>query len=313
MTGKGELRRAVRDAVRRSPAADVYTRLTARSLRDSERHGIDLLLTSPALLLEAEGGGDIRLSSDDIAERADAVFSTLFVERSPVSAQAQAALWSLKKLGLDAGSRDLAAIRADYAGRPVGTRVADALDAAGLSFVAVQAGLFEAVEQPFAEIDERLHASLNLDVLGDPDTAWPVLAERGATTLAAARDAVIEAAQGLDAASLLVSAPFDGPLWTKCVVPASESLGIPVLAANGLPTALPDAPALHRRFLREGLMFHAYCSGATALEQLPGLWRQARGALESALAEAYAPLLKCGWRLSEGEIVHDIEQILTAR
>ncbi len=311
ISGRSELRQAVRDAVRDVPTADIFTRLTIQSLWDTERRGIDLLLTSPALLREAEAYRDIRLASDDLTERADAVFSALFVERSPVSAYAQAALLSLKKLGLNPGDRDLSAIRSEYRARPAGTRAADVLDAAGLSFVAVQAGLFESVAAPVSDVDERFRISICLDMLADPNTAWPALAVQGCFTLEAARDFIIACANKLEAASFFVERPFEGALWSECVLPAIDVLNIPVLPVSRLPLELPDAKSLAQRIAKEGMTFHPYCSGAITLEELPGLWRHMRWALEKALEERYMPLLKSGWRLLEGEIAHDASQILS--
>ncbi len=311
ISSRAELRQAVRDAVRDASAADIFTRLTIQSLWDTERRGIDLLLTSPALLREAEVYRDIRLASDSLTERADAVFSALFVERSPVSAYAQAALWSLKKLGLNPGDRDLSAIRSEYRARPAGTRAADVLDAAGLSYVAVQVGLFESVAAPVSDVDERFRISIGLDALADPNVAWPTLAAKGCLTLEEAREYIIGCGEKLDAASFFVEKPFEGALWAECVLPAVEALDIPLLVVSGLPMELPDAKGLARRISREGMTFRHYCSGATSLEELPGFWKHARGALEKALEERYAPLLKSGWRLLEGEIAHDVSQILS--
>ena len=99
IAGRDALKRAVRAAVRKTPAADRYTKLTMRSLFSASEQGIDALLTDEELLLEASRYGDVRLTSPERAERAEAVFAVLF-DRSPVSERAQAVLWSLKSWGL---------------------------------------------------------------------------------------------------------------------------------------------------------------------------------------------------------------------
>ncbi len=310
IAGRDALKRAVRAAVRKTPAADRYTKLTMRSLFSTAEQGIDALLTDEALLLEASRYGDVRLTSPERAERAEAVFAVLFIDRSPVSERAQAVLWSLKKLGLDAGTRDLAALRGAWACRPAEDRVPDALDMANLSSVAVQVGLLEEAAQPLSRFDERLRVSLSLDALGDAHRAWPLLAQKGCRNHDDVRALIVSTAERLEAESLLVTKAFGGALYESCVLPAAEQLLLPLVRAEDMGDDLADASALKARFSREGFSFCPYASAASAVEQLPGRWEQARKAIAGALVEAYAPLLKAGWSLSAGEIEHDIEQML---
>jgi len=310
ISSREELKRVVRDAVRRTPAVDLYTRLDLHALFSEARQGIDALLADPTLIAEARRYGDVRLDSGNIRERAEAVFASLFIDRSPVSRQAQVVLWSLKKVGLDAGSRDLNRIRFQWAQRQADERVLDVLDMANLSSVAVRVDLLEESAQPLSRFDDRLSASLCLDVLKNPDEAWLRLAPLGCRSHEDIRQYIMDTADRLEACSLLVTHPFDGAMWEQCVRRGADALGIPLVVASDVPTDLPEAKALMARFGREGQSFRPYYSGATVIEQLPGLWEMARKTIAAALVDTYAPLLKSGWRLSAGEVIHDIEQLM---
>lgn len=307
--GREELKRTVRAAVRETPAVDLYTRLSWRSLLHDGGDTMDLLLTQPAIEAEARRYGDVRMLSENRAERAEAVFATLFIERSPISAQAQAVLYSLRKVGIDAGTRDLCKLRRLWAGRPAEERVLDVLDMTNLAKVAVRVDLFEKAQAPSA-FDERLSASLCLNALHDIQAAWPMLAERGCRSYMDIRGLIAETAESLSAGSLLVDEAFEGPAWEECVLPTAEMLGMPLIIASKVEDGLPEAGELAARFLKEGLSFRPYRSGAAVVEQLPGLWEMARRAIIDALTAVYAPLLKTGWALSAGEVTHDIEQLM---
>ncbi|MDR0896936.1 MAG: hypothetical protein LBN04_03675 [Oscillospiraceae bacterium] len=314
ITGREELKRAVRAAVRTTPAVDLGTRLTLKAVFTAPAHGVDALLTTPALLGEAAYyGDDPRLGAPELSARADAVFERLFLQRSPISFQAQAALWSLKRLGLEAGARNLYTLRTDWATRSPDAHLLDALDMANLSQVAVRADLFAENVQPLSLFDERLSLSLCLDALLDAETAWPKLAAAGCHSEEAVRAWLSEMAQRLEVGSFCLTRPPQGRLITACALPAAQSLGLPIVIdapEDGLP---PETPALLARIRREGFAFRPYVSAAATPEALPGLWELARRALAEALFEAYIPLLKAGWRLEMAEIENDVAQWIGAK
>lgn len=307
--GKDELRRIIRGAVRRLPAADRFTRLNAECIFHRERHGIDALLTSGALVREALrcGNGDARLLADDSKTRADAVFETLFTGRSPASDAAQAVLLSLRKLGLSDNAKSLTALRSAYARVPLESRVIDALDMANLSSVAVRVDLFDEETVPLNRFDDRIVASLRVDALANPQTAWMRLAESGCRSLQDVRALIRRQAEKHEAESLTAERAGAGPLFEECVLQAAEALRLPVLYAENVKEGVPDANELRAHIAEAGFSFPPFCSGARVLEQLPGLWAQARYSLIDALTPVYTSLLRTGWQLSAGEIAHDIE------
>lgn len=311
IAGREPLKRLVRAAARETPAVDWMTRLDVKTLFANGPSSIDALLTTPELIREARRYGDVRLDSEDDTERADAVFAALFIDRSPVGEHAKTVLWSLRKLGFDPGERDLYHIRRVWSARPKETRVLDALDMANLSAVAVPVELFDESAEQLSLFDDRLRAALNLDALRDADAAWPRLVAGGCKDTGDVKAFIEKAARRLEAGSLQVTTRFSGALWEKGVLPARESLGIPLIVAGDMTPGLPDADGLARRLLKEGFALIPYASGATAVGLLPGLWEQARKAIADALVEVYMPLVKVGWRLTEGEIVNDIEQLLS--
>ncbi|MDR0928242.1 MAG: hypothetical protein LBM74_00825 [Oscillospiraceae bacterium] len=314
ITGREELKRAVRAAVRAAPAVDLGTRLTLRAVFTAPAQGVDALLTTPALLKEAvRYGDDPRLAAPELSARADAVFERLFLQRSPVSFQAQAALWSLKRLGLEAGARDLGALRAAWATRSPDAHLLDALDMAGLSQVAVRADLFAENVQPLSFFDERLSLSLCLDALPDAETAWPRLIAAGCHTEEAVRIWLSETARRLEAGSFCLTRPPQGRLLTECALPVAKALGLPLVVDAPEDGQPPEPPALLARIRREGFAFRPYVSAAATPEALPGLWELARRALAEALCEAYLPLVKAGWQLEAGEIENDVAQWMGAK
>ncbi len=312
IAGREELKRVVRGAARSVPAADGYTCLTPHALFEGGP-GVDALLTTPALLQEAARYGHVCPPAASPREKADMVYKAIFLDRSPVSDAAQVALWSLKKLGLWVGERSLAGARRVWDRRRPEDRLLDALDMAGLCSVAVRVDIFHLPSTPLTDFDDRLSAALCLDALMDPGAAWPMLAARGCENASHARLLILRSAEKLRPQSLLISAPFSGPLWEEAVLPAAQALALPLVDASSLSTELPSAEALRARIAREGFSFTPYYSGADCVEALPGLWDMARRAVADALIEAYMPLVKSGWMPTAGEVAHDMEAFLRGK
>lgn len=313
ITGREELQGVVRYAVRKTRAADVYTRLTPRALVMDVGRELSTLFTSPELVCEALKYPEFDPEAKSQEEKVNAVFAALFVNRSPIGAQAQSVLWTLERLGLDVGVRDLDELRQQWPKYNDPGHVSDILDLANLSRVAVQIPLLEEAGRPVSFIDDRLEASLCLDILAHTDEAWARLSKRGCRSHDDVYAFIVEAAQKVSAASLLMTEDFSGPFFERCVVPASKALGIPLLQKSALSVGLIDATQLACSIHKNGWAQGRYGSGASSLIALPGIWKQARKAVAQALVEAYTPLIRCGWRLSEAEIEHDIEQMLGNR
>lgn len=112
---------------------------------------------------------------------AQGVYHALFLEHSPIGADAQRALAAMKQWGLNPAVRNLDALRAQWKALHEYSRVSDGLDAAGVSSLAVRVGLFEDDAPELSELDERLHAMLDVTPLFALEDCWTELASRGAS------------------------------------------------------------------------------------------------------------------------------------
>ncbi len=306
--GRDALKRAVRAAVLSAPAVDAYTALSAHTLFSTVHNGIDALFLDPALIHEAALHTLIPPEAASRSARADAVFRALFADRTPMSGAAQAAALSLMALKLDVSRRNLSAARRAWNDLDGPSRVLRVLDAANLSAVAVRVDLFTEQPKPLSLFDERLRAAVCVDALADAEAAWPALAARGCWSYDDVKALILRVAEKSGALSLVCEKRFPGPLFDRARE-AAEALRIPLVVASEADTEA-SAESLTDRIAREGLAFSPYQSRARVLEQLPGLWAAARGRITAALIEAYAPLLKSGWKINEGEIRHDAERFL---
>lgn len=284
---KEELRRILRAAVRKTPIADRMTRLYADML--TAPSGIDALFTSPELLREA-----------DCAASADTVFQRLFLDRSPVSDAAQRVIWSLKKLNLPLGERNLARLRAEWDALPPSMRAIAALDAANVASVAIRCPVFEnapIADSPFA-LDDRLRPCLDATALLD----WRNAVRAENTSLA-------EKAEALHAESILIEAhptdDYGSAMFENHILPACQARKLPLYIAS----EMEENDPLPRRFAERGLTRAPWHSGVHAIEALPGHWELARREIAETLFERYARLLKSGWRLSAAEVEHDVRRL----
>src|SRR5690554_4583024 len=119
MTKFTDLQAKVDEIVQNTPLVDVHTHLYPPTFGSLLLRGVDDLLTYHYLVAETlrylpEKTEDFwRLSP---TEQADLVWRTLFVENSPVSESCRGVLTTLRLLGLDPGSRNLAEYQAFFAG-----------------------------------------------------------------------------------------------------------------------------------------------------------------------------------------------------
>ena len=328
IANREELKRLVRACVRHTAAVDVCSGIPWRNLVAPRQTGPDALLTDEALL---------RLAGRYLPESPDAqgVYHALFLEHSPIGADAQRALAAMKQWGLNPAVRNLDALRAQWKALHEYSRVSDGLDAAGVSSLAVRVGLFEDDAPELSELDERLHAMLDVTPLFALEDCWTELASRGASDRDTLCALIASRGRALAARSLYVGpdARWDGRMVEGCLLPTCRELGVR-LVLDGLsprrwrvegarhvarrPCAeadalgfLPDAPTLCEACGRRGWSLTPYCSAqVTTLEHLPAAWHAARRAVAEALTEMYARTMKTGWRLAEGEVAHDIERLL---
>ena len=221
IANREELKRLVRACVRHTAAVDVCSGIPWRNLVAPRQTGPDALLTDEALL---------RLAGRYLPESPDAqgVYHALFLEHSPIGADAQRALAAMKQWGLNPAVRNLDALRAQWKALHEYSRVSDGLDAAGVSSLAVRVGLFEDDAPELSELDERLHAMLDVTPLFALEDCWTELASRGASDRDTLCALIASRGRALAARSLYVGpdARWDGRMVEGCLLPTCRELGV---------------------------------------------------------------------------------------
>ena len=113
-----DIRTAVDDILRDTPAVDIHTHLFAPSFGRLALWGIDQLLTYHYLEAELFRFSDVRPEQYwalDAPQRADLVWNTLFLQNSPVSEATRGVIAVLTAFGLDPTARSLEPFRSSSA------------------------------------------------------------------------------------------------------------------------------------------------------------------------------------------------------
>ena len=182
----GELEPVVREVIDTTPVVDMHTHLFAPSYGALALWGVDDLLTYH--YLEAELFRVSPVTPDQYwsltnPRRADLVWRTLFVERTPISESARGVVATLTALGIDASSETLTPIREFFARQEPGLHVTRVFRAAGVSHVVMTNDPLDAEEcasRSSATDDDRFHASLRLDrILNEWDDHVDALRDQG--------------------------------------------------------------------------------------------------------------------------------------
>lgn len=167
------LPQAVREIVRNQGITDMHTHLYPPEFGEGLMLlGIDELLTYHYLVAEAMRWSELspqqfwKLSKQ---EQADHIWSHLFIEHSPISESCRGVLTSLQEIGLDAGTRDLAAYRRFYADMSPHEHIDLAMRQANVKHVVMTNDAFSEDERRVwlndGKRDNRFHAVLRLDPL----------------------------------------------------------------------------------------------------------------------------------------------------
>ncbi len=262
ITSQSELETVIRRITTETRVIDMHTHVYAEAFSEHLLWGIDELLQYH--YLTAEFFRHSFLSCDeywslDGASRAEAVWQTLFVERSPVSEAASGVLTALNRLGLSPAKlgRDLNAYRAALAAKSTSQQVNDVLEAAKVERIVMTNDPFDAKERAVwqsggGKSDSRFDAALRIDkLLLDWPAAAHDLREQGymveedasvPSTLMEVRRFLQDWALRMDALYIMVSLPGDA-VYTSG--DASNNLSIlldgaviPVCLELGLPLAL---------------------------------------------------------------------------
>ena len=184
---KASIRATVLDAVAQVKITDIHTHIYPPSFGDILLWDVDELLTYHYLV--AETMRYVNMPYEDFyampkREQADLIWRTLFIEHSPISEACRGVLTVLDALGLDVGSRDLAAFRRYFAGQTMEGYLDRVFEVSGVESVVMTNDPFDDLERPSwlsgAKRDPRFHAALRIDsILNSWDTAALRLKEWG--------------------------------------------------------------------------------------------------------------------------------------
>ncbi|MBN1669683.1 MAG: glucuronate isomerase [Kiritimatiellae bacterium] len=252
--GPDTLAAAVRKTVEETPVTDIHTHVYDAALGPLLLWGIDELLTYHYLVAE------VFRARPDLAydafwamskpQQADLIWAELFVKRSPVSESCRGVLTVLKKLGLDANTEELSAIRAYFAGQTAAGYIDTVFSLANVSKVYMTNDPMDPLEGPVWEKgfqrDPRFLGVLRVDslVMNWPDGAarlkprgYDVDTSLSGRTLGEARRYLNEWCDRINARYLAVSLPpsFRYPdeasslttLMAKAVFAVAKERGIP--------------------------------------------------------------------------------------
>jgi len=259
MSADTEIVRLVRSAVEETRITDIHTHLYSPGFGGLLLWGIDELLTYHYLVAEARRWLDIpddefwRL---DKRKQADLVWQTLFVEHSPLSEACRGVLTTLRGLGLDVASRNLAEYRAFFERQELEEYVGRVFDLVGLDCTVMTNDPFDDLERPVwlsgLKRDPRFRAALRLDALLNAwETAAPRLRSwrfevaddfRGRTP-AEVRRFLSEWIEKMGALYMAVSLPptfafpeasARGRLIEECVLPVAAKKAVPLALMVGV-------------------------------------------------------------------------------
>jgi hypothetical protein len=162
---------AVRQAVEQAPVVDLHTHLYAPQFGSLCLSGIDELLTYHYLIAETLRANRaiqpedlLRLSKPD---RADVVWRTLFIDRSPLSEACVGIMTVLRSHGLDPRPSDLREARAFFSAAEPHSHLDRVLELAGVQSLVMTNDpcddLERAIWESKPDVDRRFHAALRLD------------------------------------------------------------------------------------------------------------------------------------------------------
>lgn len=153
-----------------TPVLDMHTHLFMPSLGNLGLSGIDEILTYHYLEAEffrASGWAPERYWALPKAQRADAIWRTLFVEKVPLSEAARNVVTVLRAFDLPTNAPDLREARAFFAAQDPLRHIQTVLDKACVSEVVMTNDPLDPEEVPLwlrrPERDARFHAALRLD------------------------------------------------------------------------------------------------------------------------------------------------------
>ncbi len=168
-----ELAAVVDKAIAETPIFDIHTHLYSAAFGDLLLRGVDQLVTYHYLIAEVVRA-DTSVTPQQfyampLQQRAEHIWKTLFLDRSPLSEAQRGVLTTLQAFGLDVASRDLAAYRRFFAALSVDEHIDKVFELSGVSHVVMTNDPFDDAERPVWEAglhtDPRFLAALRIDGL----------------------------------------------------------------------------------------------------------------------------------------------------
>ena len=220
-----QLDRLVERSVMGAAVYDIHTHLYAPAFGKLLLWGIDDLLVYHYLVAEGFRHWDVPYEAFwalDKATQAELIWTTLFVQHSPLSEACRGVLTTLHTLGLDVKKRDLPALRQWFAGHTLEGHLLRVMDLAGVRTICMTNSPFDDLERPVWEAgwshDPRFTSALRIDPLlldwpasADRLLAWgyEVTAELTEKTLAEVRRFLADWTRRMNALYVMVSLPPD--------------------------------------------------------------------------------------------------------
>ncbi|HEY1205032.1 MAG: glucuronate isomerase [Bryobacteraceae bacterium] len=253
-----QIRIAVEEEIKATPAIDVHTHLFMPSLGAVGLWGIDDLVTYH--YLEAEFFRSSPMTPAEYwglakRERADAIWRALFVENAPVSEATRGVVAVLQAFGLATGKADLTEAREFFAAQDYPSHIRRVLEIAGVSEVVMTNDPLDPDEAPLwesgAERHSQFHAVLRLDrILNKWAEHRPLLQAKGYRVEGESSEALPEVRRYLAAwcqimhpVYMAVSLPdtFQYPedsvrnrLLTESILPLCRELDLPMALMIGV-------------------------------------------------------------------------------
>lgn len=172
ITSYKQLRQVVDTTVANTKITDVHTHLYSPCFKDMLLWGIDELLNYHYLVAETFRWLNIPYEdfwTMDKKAQANLIWKTLFEDNSPYSEACRGVLTTLKKLGLDVGSRDIDSYRSFFAGFSVEDYVDRVFEVSGVEKVIMTNNPFDQEERDIwlnsYVPDSRFKAALRIDPL----------------------------------------------------------------------------------------------------------------------------------------------------
>jgi hypothetical protein len=316
MPNANDIPAAVADVLATTPFVDIHTHLFPASFGRLLLWGIDDLLTYHYLEAELFRFSPVRPEhywTLQTSERADLIWKTLFVERTPVSEAARGAVAVLSAFGLDPSERSLESFRRFFREQDLAAHIRRVFELAGVSDVVMTNDPLDPEEAPLWESGTLpgagFRAALRLDrILND-----------SSRTAADARRLLETWSRRMKPAYMAVSLPdsFVFPaddartaLLREAVLPVCRELGLPLSLMIGVrrqvnPALRSAGDASGRADLRA---LEALCAGFPENRFLVSVLSRENQHELCVYARKFSNLLPfgCWWFMNNPSIVEEI-------